>query len=149
MKKIRNWFENWISKGRTPKYLTSGKLILLSEDFTETPTIEDTRAITILPAVTKVFESTMLHNLETIVESRRFNKSQRGFRKKMSTLDNIRDVLKKARELRDYKSPKDSPNIIFFNFCKAYDSVPRDKMIVKIQDLEVSWNITMIINSML
>ena len=129
MKKIR--------KGRTPKYLTSGKLILLSKDNTETPTIDDTRAITILPAVTKVFESTILRNLETIVESRKFNKSQRWFRKKMSTLDNIRDVLKKARELRDYKSPKDSLNITFFDFCKAYDSVPRDKMIAKIQDLEV------------
>ena len=67
----------------------------------------------------------------------------------MSTLDNIRDVPKKARELRDYKSPKESPNIIFFNFSKAYVSVPRDKMIAKMQDLEVPWSIIMIINSML
>ena len=97
IKKIRNWFGNWIRKGRTPKYLTSWKLILLSKDNTETSTIEDTRTITILPTVTKVFESSILHNFETIVESRKLNKSQRGFRKKMSTLDNIRDVLKKKR----------------------------------------------------
>ena len=55
----------------------------------------------------------------------------------------------RKRELRNYKSPKNSPNIIFFHSCKTYNSVPRDKMIAKIQDLEVPWNITMIINSML
>ena len=81
------------------------KLILISKDDTETPVIEKTRPISILPSITKIFEYSILHNLEKITQSPIFSKNQRGFTKGKSTLDNIRDIIQFAKNYR-YKDNK-------------------------------------------
>ena len=59
MIKIEKWFKEWIIKGEIPDYLTQGRLILISKDNTKNPVINDTRPVTILPAITKFFETTI------------------------------------------------------------------------------------------
>ena len=113
-----------------------GRLILISKDKSETPTIENTRPITILPAITKFFESTILHNLERITASDKFCKNQRGFTKGKSTLDNIAEVLSIAKNIKSITTSKEGAAMVFFDFYKAYDSVPRDKLISKLTKLQ-------------
>ena len=148
MIKIEKWFKEWIIKGEIPDYLTQGRLILISKDNTKNPVINDTRPVTILPAITKFFETTILHNLEKATKSIIFNKNQRGFTKGKSILDNIRDVISIANELKRSKTTN-SPALVFYDFIKAYDSVPRDKLIAKLQTFEIPWNIIKLTDSML
>ena len=74
MVKINKAFNSWILNNRIPNYLMKGKLILLSKDKSDSPTIENIRPITILPAITKLFESSILYNLENITKSILFYK---------------------------------------------------------------------------
>ena len=59
----------------------NASLILISKNETNNPRIENTRPISILPPVTKLFELSILHNIEKATESQEFNKLQRGFMK--------------------------------------------------------------------
>ena len=45
------------------------KLILISKEDTEYPEIENTRPISVLPTITKIFELSILHYLEEAVKS--------------------------------------------------------------------------------
>ena len=147
--KIKKWFEDWITSWKPPEYLTTARLILISKDNAENPKIEDTRPISVLPSITKLFEASILHNLEGIVNGIYFSKNQRGFTKGKCTLNNIKDILEISRTLREGKQSKSRQFLIFFDFHKAYDSVPRGKLISKLLKLEVPCNIVRLINFML
>ena len=147
--KIKNSFNEWIQNCTTPDYLMEGRLVIISKDKTDLPDIKDTRPISILPAITKIFETSILHNLEQITTNSAFNKNQRGFTKGKSTLDNIKDVIDIARQLRDRKAKNDTPALIFFDFCKAYDSVSRELLITKLIKFNTPCNIVKLIQNML
>ena len=149
MIKLKTWFSKWIEKGEIPKYLMIGKLILISKENNDCPSINNIRPITIFPTITKFFECTIQHNLENIVKGVEFIKTQRGFAKGKSTLDNIGDVLKMAIILKKNKTARDSPILVFFDFWKAYDSVSRPLLIKKLEKLKIPWNINRIIKCML
>ena len=53
-----------------------GKLILISKDKTNCPKIENTRPITTLPVITKLFESSILHNLKNKTKSEFFDRTK-------------------------------------------------------------------------
>ena len=76
------------------------RLILLSKDGTNQPDIEKTRPISILPAITKIFELWILNKLIKVTESAELNKQQRGFIKGSSTSNNIDDLLQFGRGCR-------------------------------------------------
>ena len=147
--KLTEACKEWIRNSEIPDYLMEGRLVLISKDKTDIPKIDDTRPITILPAITKIFETSILHNLEQVTTNPAFSKNQRGFTKGMSTSDNIKDVIKLARELRDYKIKNDTPALVFFDFCKAYDSVPREIMLTKLIKMNAPGNIVKLIGNML
>ena len=111
--------------------------------------MKEMRPITVLPAVTKIFESTILHNLEKITESNEFSGTQRGFTKGKSTLDNISEVIKLATTFKLNKSQKDTPMLVFFDFNQAYDSISRSLLLMKLINHKTPWNIIRIIKSML
>ena len=104
-----------------------------------------------IPSITKIFEYSILHNLEKITLSSIFSKNQRGFTKGKSTLDNIRDIIQYAKELQIQRQQDiiKTATIIFFDFEKAYDNVPRKILMEKLQKLNLPWNITRVINNML
>ena len=102
--KLKNAFDEWIQNSNTPDYFMKGRLVLISKIKSNTPEINDTRPISVLPAITKFFETSILHNLEQLIISPAFSKNQREFTKGKSTLDNIKEVIEIARQLRDSKA---------------------------------------------
>ena len=149
MIKIKDKFNLWIRECKIPKYMMKGKLLMISKDKSDSPTIDKTRPISILPAITKFFESSILHTLVNWTQRDKFCNNQRGFTKGKSTLDNIKDVISLATSIKDKKHAKESPALVFFDFSKTYDSVPRDKLIQKLLMMDAPWNIIKIINNML
>ena len=134
-----------------PDYFMKAKLILISKDGTEYPKIDETRPISILPTITKVFELTILHFLEQATLSPKFWNDQRGFRKGNSTLNNINDVLQTFRDLQTKRKYNKNikPAILFFDFKKAYDSISRNILLKKLRDFEIPINIINLISTML
>ena len=92
-----------------------------------------------------------MHNFESVIQSQIFSKWQRGFTKASSTIHNIEDILKYARELQLTKKiwTTSTATVVFFDFEKAYDNVPRDLLIEKLQQMNIPCNITNLIYNML
>ena len=125
--RLRKHFVRYIETDYIPNYFMNAKLVLISKDDTETPPIHKTRPISILPTITKIFESSIIHNLEKITQSPVFSKNQRGFMKGKSTLDNIEDIIRLAKNLQMQRrqGTVKTATIVFFDFEKAYDNIPR------------------------
>ena len=64
-------------------------------------------------------------------------------------MDNIRDVLNAAYILKSQKLVNDSPSLVFFDFHKAYDTVPKSKLIIKLEQMKVLCNIIKLVSNML
>ena len=111
------------------------------------PSLENIRPITILPAVVKFFENTILHNLEKITNSNEFSNYQRGFTKNKSTLDNIKDILTEARNPKE-KKKKETLTLVFFDFSKAYDTISLPILIEKLKRFNMSRNYIKLIKNM-
>ena len=117
--------------GKIPDYFMKARLILLSKEDNEAPPVHKTRPISILSTITKIFETSIMHNWEKVMQSPIFSRSQRGFMKGKSTLQNIEDILDYAKNLQQSKRNKiiNTATIVFFDFEKAYDNVSRDILI--------------------
>ena len=126
-----------------------GRLVLISKNKSDTPEINDTIPISVLPTITKIFETSILHNLERITASISFSKNQRGFTKGKTTLDNIKEVIEIAKKLRVNKTKSETPALAFFDFSKTYDSVPRELLLTKLIKMNTPCNIVKLILNML
>ena len=51
--------------------------------------------------------------------------------------------------LKSQKMVNDSPSLVFFDFHKAYDTVPRSKLIIKLEQMKVPCNIIKLVSNML
>ena len=104
-----------------------------------------------LPSITKLSELSILHNLETATKSPIFNKNQRGFMKNCSTIINIIDLMENWYELisKRITSKQECRAFVFFDFRKAYDSVPRDILIKRLLQFGTPCNVIKIIKNML
>ena len=58
--KILQTFNDWYNGTEIPRYLKAGRVFALSKEDTQFPTLGKIRTITILPALTKLYELTML-----------------------------------------------------------------------------------------
>ena len=127
------------------------KLILLSKNNTDCPEITRVRPISILPVVTKLFELSILDILVKATDSENFMKTQRGFMKGHSTLDNIKDLLdfwwKSQEERRDNKHIQSA--LVFYYFKSAHDTVPREILIERLYEVNIPWNVISTIKNML
>ena len=147
MIKLKEWFTDWIKKGTILKFLMIGKLI--SKESIDCPTLSNIRPITVLYAVIKYFENTIIHNLEKTTNSKDLSKWQLGFMKFKSTLNNISDIIKEASKLKEEKKKMESPMLVFFDFNKAYDSISRNLLLKKLTNYNMPWNIIRLIRWML
>jgi hypothetical protein len=149
--RINDHFSSYLRTWRVPSYFMRGRLILLSKDKSEFPTIDRTRPITVLPAITKLFESSILHNLEKSTNSTFFSKVQRGFMKGRSILHNINDLLRECKRLQTERitNKELTPWVVFFDRAKAYDWVPRNLMLQKLLQLYLPFNVVETIRNML
>ena len=149
--RMKEHFGKYTREWQVPTYFMKARLALLSKEETNMPEIENTRPISILPAVTKLFEISILHNLEKATKLDQFNKLQRGFMKNWSTCTNIEQLLELGNAIKNRRSANRTDNaaFVFFDFHKAYDSVPRDILIQKLKSFEIPWNIIKLIKNML
>ena len=81
--------------------MVNDKLIIISKDKLDNPTIDKAKPILVLPAITKFLESSILHTLEDKIQSDQFWYNQRGFTKGKSTLDNIKDAIGLAASMKN------------------------------------------------
>ena len=123
--KLTKHFKVYIQKGVIPNYFMVSRLILISKTSNEYPEVKNTRPISILPSITKMFETSIMHNLEKVTNSPLFNKSQRGFIKGKSTMHNIQSLLSIAGKLQVKRKIErnQTATIVFFDFTKAYNMV--------------------------
>ena len=149
--RLEGHFRKYTSTGVIPNYFMIAKLILISKNNQEYTTINNIRPISILPTITKLFETSIIHNLEKITNSIIFNKNQRGFSKGKSTLHNLNDLICATRELKEKRRYDKSTTaaIVFFDLTKAYDMVDRNILIEKLLNYNIPVNIVLIIKNML
>ena len=149
--RLEKHFTDYLHKSNIPKYFMEARLILISKEDTEYPSIEKTRPISILPTITKIFELSIIHHLEVATKSPIFWKNQRGFLKEKSTINNICDLLSLGKNIKTSKiiNKKESPAIVFFDLKKAYDLVPRNILAKKLQKFNIPCNIIKFIGYML
>ena len=83
---------------KIPSYLKCARIIALSKSNTSYPQIGEIRTIAILPAFSKLIERIINKQILEIVNTQNLlNESQRGFKSKISTLSNIRDLISETR----------------------------------------------------
>ena len=145
--KLNQTFTKYLIETRTPKYFMEAKLVLLSKDNSHYPPIEWTRPISILPAITKIFELSIMNNLIKAIDSKLFNRHQRGFVKGGKTTENIIDLLKFGQNCQ--KDLKSKAAIVFFDIKTAYDSVVRDILYSKMKQFKINDNIILTVKYML
>ena len=149
--RISTHFELYIHREEIPEYFMQAKLVLISKDGSDHPPIGKIRPISVLPSITKMFELSILHHLEQATLNPKFNRNQRGFIKEKSTIHNINDLFSIWREIQADKrrNRRNSTAIVFFDFEKAYDMVPRQLLIKKLNEFDIPCNIIAIIKDML
>ena len=117
----KNNFTGYVMNGKIPDYFMKAILILLSKEDNKAPPVHKTRPISILPTIAKIFETSIMHNLEKVMQSPIFSRCQRGFMKENSTLQNIEDILDYARNLQQSKWNKIiNTAIIVFSILKRH-----------------------------
>ena len=132
VKKLKRVFSNYITQGYIPDYFMNARLVLISKDGTSYPPLDKTRPISILPAITKLFELSIFNDLSKITKSSQFNCHQRGFVKGCSTSNNINDLLAfGSKHQKELYSTKSKTAFVFFDLKNTYDLVPRDKLYLK------------------
>ena len=149
--RIKKKFTEWITKAEIPEYFMEARLVLFSKDGTNYPSIDKIRPISILPSINKMLEISILHHLEAAIENPKFNKKQRGFVTEKLTAHNIYDLFSICRKLQNDKQWRrvKNPALLFFDFEKAYDMVPRELLVKKLIDFNIPRNIITKIRDML
>ena len=69
-----------------------------------------------------------------LMENKWFNVTQHGFSKNKSTVSNLIDFYDAVSEEMDRGNPVD---IFYFDFAKAFDTVPHSKLLIKLKNLNL------------
>ena len=105
------------------------------------------RPISLTSVVCKVMESILKNEiLDHINKEIPINKSQHGFTANRSCLTNLIEYLEKVTEILDSGGSLD---VIYLDFSKAFDRVPHQRLIHKLEDYGITGNIKMWIESWL
>ncbi len=128
-------FERWLNGDEPlPQYMKTARTVFLSKEDTEFPKIGNVRIISILPAITKLWDTILLQKLREEIELRKpLHENQRGFVRGGSCLKNIDDLynlLAKEKErymkVKYHPRPKEPQTYIFFvDLKKAFDTINR------------------------
>ena len=67
-KRLEEHFQKYLKEGKVPEYFMKAKMILISKDGSRHPKIDKTRPISVLPVITKIFELSIRHYIETTMQ---------------------------------------------------------------------------------
>ena len=125
-----------------------GKIILLSKENSDTPEVNNTRPIAILPSIAKIFELSILENLEKIGYQQGFiSNNQRCFTPNKSTTENIYDLFQFWMNIKNSNNKKFGA-LIFINLKRAYDRVNRNLLLKLLKGAKMPGKIIEIIKIM-
>ena len=126
------------------------KLILISKEENNTPEIQNTRPIAILPLIAKAFELSIIGNIENIAYKQEYiSQSQRGFTPNKSTTTNIQDLLKFCMQVKIRRKLNMTSALIFIDLKKGYYNVNKNKLLLILKEARVPGDILEIIKIML
>ena len=97
------------------------------------------RPISLTSLICRLLEKIMKNKIvKHLEENDLFSPDQYGFRKKRSCVTQLLEVLEKWTTLLDHGS---SIDVIYFDFAKAFDSVPHQRLISKLQAYGIKGNV--------
>ena len=121
--KLLKTFQRWYREGGIPDYVKTGRIVPLSKDKVngQYPEFGKVRTITILNAVTKLYELCLLCLIqEHIEEYDIIHPYQRGFRENKSTRHNLLDIFRAIDEAKKREKEYRSNKIPNANRTKQY-----------------------------
>ena len=138
-------FQAALNKGYFPTYWKVSEVIPIYKDENRAQ-IENYRPISLLCNVSKVFEKLIFNEIYEIVNPVLDN-SQHGFRRHRSVVTQLLlflDLLYKEFDQKDNEL-----FVLYLDFKKAFDSVPHDKLLKKVEELQIGGNLLKLIASYL
>lgn len=93
------------------------------------------RPVSLTCILCKLLERIIKERMITqLMENKWFNVTQHGFSKNKSTVSNLIDFYDAVSEEMDRGNPVD---IFYFDFAKAFDTVPHSKLLIKLKNLNL------------
>ena len=150
-RKFKDSFSRFLLENQVQKYFIEVKLILLSKDGSEFQTINKIKPINFLPSITKVFELSIINEINIVTDHKYFSTQQRGFIKNKSTVNNIDDLLKFGLKIQSTKlqRKKEQAAYVFFDLKRAYDTVQRDILLERMKIFNIPLKIVLAVKNML
>jgi len=97
------------------------------------------RPVSLTPIVVKILETIIRDEVNKFLEETNFvTNSQFGFRKGKSCTNQLIEVMD---DLSTFMEMKESVDIIYFDFKKAFDTVPHERLLYKVNQAGISGNI--------
>ena len=129
--KVSNELLQMLCDGSFPTYFLNGRLVPLSKTASQTVELNDIRPIVIKPHLVKICEKAVQSKIKEL-GSRLLDTDgyQTGFKEKRSTHNNLMAVLSRLKSQNRKRSQRGIA--VFIDLQKAYDSVPRDRMILNL-----------------
>ena len=108
---------------------------------------ENYRPVSLTCILCKIFESILKDNIvEYLDRENLINDSQHGFRKGRSCLTNLLDFFEEITRKIDEGN---SVDLVYLDFAKAFDTVPYNRLFVKLESLGITGNILLWIQNWL
>ena len=120
LKPLTNLFNDYLRLSHFPSSYKIAKLIMIPKK-PNTNKLEEFRPISLLPTLSKLFESILASRIyKWAEENDKINEEQSGFRANRSTQDNIFQFV---QSIMERKNRNQSISAIFIDFEKAFDKV--------------------------
>ena len=161
LQRLTPLFNDWANGGTVPAYLKATKTIPLSkEDNNNHPEEGNIRTIAVASALTKLYENVLLEKLQKHVDDNDIMFSgQRGFRRGMSTLNNIHELqewvsqakqeMRRNRNIISQKRRKPDFYVITADLVKSFDRVNRPILIEEMLRLKFNSNLVRAVRELL
>ena len=121
-----------IDTGKLPNIWKSANLTALFKKGSKTDPL-NYRPVSLTCIICKVFEKIVRSSIATFVETK-ISYHQHGFVKGKSCLTNLLETMDSILEILDQGSPVD---ILYFDFKKAFDRVPHNRLLLKLKCLGI------------